>query len=401
MILGLQTIKDKILKRDSFIVYLIAKTLRLLLLPIAKFKFEKKDLWLVCERGTDARDNGYHMFRYLRKEHPEISAWYVITKDSPDLDKISDLGNIVYRGSWNHWLVFISATRVLTTIGLMNYVPSGNHEFGRYVIKRNKQKIIFLQHGVIANDLPLYHKEQSNFDLFICGSKPEFDYISDHFHYTQDEVQYTGLARFDSLQSVSHKKQVLIMPTWRKWLFEADEQTIARSEYVERWNHLLHHPRLVELTEKYDVDIVFYPHQLMQKYLEVFSSSNRRVIIGDYHHFDVQELLKESSLLITDYSSVQFDFAYMYKPVLYYQFDEEAFFGNHNTKHGYFDYDKMGFGEKVQNEETLIDLIAEYISDNFRLKPVFKDRIEGVFVLHDDNNCERIFQQIEKTFAKE
>lgn len=39
---------------------------------------KKQGLWLVSERGTDARDNGYWMFRYIKQHHPEISAKYII-----------------------------------------------------------------------------------------------------------------------------------------------------------------------------------------------------------------------------------------------------------------------------------------------------------------------------------
>ena len=42
-----------------------------------------KDLWIVSERGIDARDNGYHFFKYLRNAHPEINSVYIISKDSP------------------------------------------------------------------------------------------------------------------------------------------------------------------------------------------------------------------------------------------------------------------------------------------------------------------------------
>ena len=37
-----------------------------------------RELWLVCERGNDARDNGYWFYRYLKEKHPEINARYVI-----------------------------------------------------------------------------------------------------------------------------------------------------------------------------------------------------------------------------------------------------------------------------------------------------------------------------------
>ena len=49
-----------------------------------------RDLWLICERGNDARDNGYWFYRYLRMEHPELNARYVISADSPDITRISE-----------------------------------------------------------------------------------------------------------------------------------------------------------------------------------------------------------------------------------------------------------------------------------------------------------------------
>lgn len=30
-----------------------------------------RHVWLVSERGREARDNGYHYFAYLRREHPK------------------------------------------------------------------------------------------------------------------------------------------------------------------------------------------------------------------------------------------------------------------------------------------------------------------------------------------
>ena len=48
-----------------------------------------RNLWLVAERGTDARDNGYWFYRYLQEKHPEVNACYVIDPRSPDYDSIS------------------------------------------------------------------------------------------------------------------------------------------------------------------------------------------------------------------------------------------------------------------------------------------------------------------------
>ena len=383
--------------RNSNVVYLMATVLRIIVSTIARIKYGKKPVWLVCERGTDARDNGYHMFRYLRKEHPEIEAWYVISPDSEDLKKVADLGNIAFRGSLQHWMLFSRATRVLTAFE-PQFIPSGNKKFADDVIKKNNQKIVFLQHGIIGVDLPLYHQEQAKFDLFVCGAKPEYDYVSSHFNYTHNEVRYTGLARFDALQNNNVKRQILIMPTWRNWLYGKDEHEVAQSKYVQSWNRLLNHPLLAEFAENNNVEVIFFPHSKMQKYVGLFSSGSSKIVIADAHNYDVQPLLKESAMLVTDYSSVHFDFAYMKKPVVYYQFNEEKSFSEHNPK-GYFDYPTMGFGERVEEEDELINLIKEYIVSGFSLKPEFEQRIEGFFPLHDDKNCERIYQEIVKTFG--
>ena len=59
----------------------------------------------------------------------------------------------------------------------------------------------------------------------------------------------------------------------------------------------------------------------MQRFLDEFTTCSERIIIADWKKYDVQGLLKESALLITDLSSVFMDFAYMRKPMIYYQFD--------------------------------------------------------------------------------
>jgi len=383
------------MNRNSGFVYLLAKTMQLLLTPIAKIRFRGKNVWILTERGYDARDNGYHMFLYLRKHHPEIEAWYLISRNSPDLSKISDLGNIVYLSSKKYWLLYLSASVLMGAFEPV--VPSGNIRFGKELKKKNHQKYIFLQHGIIGNDLPVYHQENATFDLFFCGAKPEYEFVSENFHYKNGEVRYTGLARFDSLHNVKTQRSILIMPTWRRWIAGLDSEDVAKSEYFLRWNSLINNPELIRLSEQYNCKIIFYPHALMQKYADLFSSPGKNIIIGRFDEYDVQTLLKESSLLITDYSSVNFDFAYMNKPVLYYQFDTEKFFQDH-VGAGWFDYKTSGFGECLQIEDDLLNCIEQYVASEFRMKPEYEQRIRDVFPLHDDHNCERIYQEIINTF---
>ena len=80
----------------------------ILFLPAILF-YKSKHYWLVSERGTDARDNGYWMFKFLRKEHPEINTIFLIDPASPDVSKVQLIGPTLEPRSLKHWLIFIAA----------------------------------------------------------------------------------------------------------------------------------------------------------------------------------------------------------------------------------------------------------------------------------------------------
>ena len=48
---------------------------------IGKLSAGKKPVWLFSERGFDARDNAYHLFKWINANHPEIDSYYVISKN--------------------------------------------------------------------------------------------------------------------------------------------------------------------------------------------------------------------------------------------------------------------------------------------------------------------------------
>ena len=54
----------------------------------ACLKKKRKQMWLVCEEYNEARDNGYWLYKYIRKAHPEQDVVYAINKESVDYEKI-------------------------------------------------------------------------------------------------------------------------------------------------------------------------------------------------------------------------------------------------------------------------------------------------------------------------
>ena len=168
--------------------------------------FQKKDCWVVCERGKDARDNGWHFYKYLKAHHPEIKVYYIIDKKSADYEKVKE--DAVQYGSLKNYWVVAKAKRLVSSHVAM-CVP---HLFGKpWKYSGLGKKFYFLQHGVIPNELTSLFGENAPMRLFICGAKPEYEYVRDTYGHEEGVVQYTGLARYDNLHDIKMKKQILIM----------------------------------------------------------------------------------------------------------------------------------------------------------------------------------------------
>lgn len=366
-----------------------------LCIPVGYLLYHKRDIYLLCERGTDARDNGFHMFKYMTENHPDKDVYYIIEKHSADYPKVARLGRIIPYKSWKHAVYFVAAKKKISS-HYMGYAPGTPYRFQR--IRRFLKipgKHILLQHGVIANDLIGLHADQTNIDLFICGAKPEYEYIRENWGYSEGVVRYTGLARYDALHDVTTTEDILVMPTWRKYLSDLSAEEFMHSDYYKCWNELLTNPCLMDMLKENGLRLVFYPHYEMQKFVECFHAANENVVIASFDAFDVQTLLKNAKLLITDYSSVFFDFAYMKKPCIYYQFDREEFFSQHYRK-GYFNPQTDGFGKVAVNIEELLAALKHSMELDFLLEKDYAERIDNFFVLRDAHNCERIYNAIEE-----
>jgi len=322
----------------------------------------------------------------LKSQHPEIKVYYFISKNSADYTKVRS--NAVEYGSLKSFWLLANCRKIVSThyaLVCPNMTPKLFKLCGLH------KKFYFLQHGVIPNKLKFLYYENAPMRLFVCGAKPEFDFVNETFEHPQNVVRYTGLARYDNLHNIQTKKQILIMPTWRSFI--RSESDLLNSSYYREWNSLLNDVNLKEVLENSGAKLIFYPHYEIQKYLGLFNTKCDSVILASFKDYDVQTLLKESALLITDYSSVFFDFAYMRKPVLYFHFDKEEFYGKHYEE-GYFNYEQIGFGEVSHNVYKVVDNIIYKIKNDFYVEPFYEKRMKAFFPLRDTKNCERIFDAI-------
>lgn len=340
-------------------------------------KLRSNKIYLFSERTFDAGDNAFYLYKYFKEKN--CKCYFLITKSSSDIKKFNDKKDIIEPYSLKH-LFYIQS---------VDYLLFEHLTYNPHCISYNKipAKKIFLQHGIIQRIVTQYMIDM-DFDLFITSTVAERQFIIDITKSNQNKVVLTGLARFDDVynSSVKNSKIILIMPTFRKWLL--DKETILASDYFKKWSSLLHNKELKDYCEKNNYQIIFYPHPEIRKYIgqEFYNLTDQQ------KDWNVHDLLINCSMVVTDYSSIAFDVAYQMKPVLYYQFDQNEFFGNHYTR-GYYDEGNR-IGYLFKDEEPLVKKIIQLTK--FGIDKEMENKIKSFFYKIDNKNCERTYNEVTK-----
>lgn len=318
------------------------------------------NVWLIGERTDTAQDNGIQFFKWLRR-HTSIEAYYVISEDSNDYERIKTLNHIVTFGSLAHFEVAAKANVLISTHDLENILP---YKTARGFWGYEDTYKIFLQHGVLGRKKVEYDKRYYDlpFHLFnVSSTQEKYDIVVNTLGYDPDDVAITGLSRFDNLplEPTKEIKKVLIMPTWRDWL--NSDYAFNTSEYMQRYLNLIKSDDMTALLQKYDIEINFYPHYRAQHFFKYhLDHSNGQINYIALGERTVQELLIEHDILITDYSSVSFDFSYMRKPVIFFHFDVDRFFRKGILR----PVNETFIGHTVYHENELIAKLEALITDN-------------------------------------
>src|SRR5699024_2823222 len=130
---------------------------------------------------------------------------------------------------------------------------------------------------------------------------------------------------------------------------------------MKRYLGLINKQKLEKLLDKYNVEIKFYPNNRAQEFCKNHLNSNQgRIQYMSLGEKTVQELLIEHDILITDYSSVSFDFSYMKKPVIFFHFDVDKFFKKGILR----PVEETFIGDIAYNEDDILAKIEKIITTN-------------------------------------
>ncbi len=361
-----------------------------------------KKIWLISDRGSAAGDNGEAFFKYVCNRNDEsVEAYYIIDRNTTDFERLKQYGNVIERGSDKHLIMHLMADYYISSSGdewVINPFHTNKVESESVKDLSTSGKFIFLQHGItVSNQSAWLNKYNKNIEGIVCSTKEEADsFVEYEYYYDKRNAWLTGFPRYDCLYN-DCKNYITIMPTWRKWLTDGAYSNkpgakFKDSEYLAFYNDLLNDERLLDAADKYGYKICYLPHPTVREAINLFKK-NDRVIFFDSNK-TYREIYAESNMVMTDYSSSVMDFAYLKKPVVYCQFDEEMFWNNHTYSKGFFSWEDDGFGEVTYTKDELVTILIEYMANGCKMKDKYKKRVDKFFAYQDDNNSQRIFDKI-------
>lgn len=365
--------------------------------------FYRRPIWLVSDRGVGAGDNGEALFAYINQQTDcPADVYFVLSKKSKDYERIKSIGKVIHQESLKYKLKFLLADKIIASHADIETTNPFIRQIDHYVNLFNFD-FIFLQHGIIRFDLSDWlNRFNENIALFITSAQVEYDSIfTNPYYYAKENVFLSGLARYDYLES-NPEGLLMVAPTYRKSLVRMKTDRIGRrmydpnfktTYYREFYNNVINDQRIIQTLRKHNMKGEFYLHPVFSEQWRDFDENEVFKVMQ--FPYDYTSAFRRANILVSDYSSVMFDFAYLKKPVLYAQFDRDTFFeGQTYTKSDFFDDREDGYGEVYDDYETLIEGIIETIEQGAEMKRLYRDRVDNFFYKVDKHNSKRIYDAI-------
>lgn len=363
--------------------------------------YKNRRIFLTFDKLYKAGDNGEYFWKYANTVDDNIETYYVVSKSSLDYKRLKayDKKHTVVHNSLKCRLLALNMKAIVATHTMVMQYCGFPKYLHPYFLDLWNVKVICIQHGLTVQQLAQYQRRTyDNTTLYCLASKYEKkNLMHPVYGYEEDMLKINGLARYDGLKN-NDKKDILITPTWRRnvvskgiaYMKKPYNELFKTTEYFRLYNELIHDEKLIDTAKKNGYTITYLLHPAMSPQLEDFDQNGYVKVIAASGDMNYEEVLTQSSLMVTDYSGVQFDFAYMRKPIVYYHPDTLP----PHYEAGGIDYPTQGFGPICTNHKELVDTLCRLIENSCITDEEYKQRADDFFAFDDFNNCQRIYDEI-------
>ena len=320
---------------------------------------------------------------------------YIINRDAPKRKDIGEkyLPYVVDQFSWKHYTSLFAAKSILSSEALGHAIEKGttNKLFIDNVMN-GKKNYVFLQHGVMY--MVALGSEQRNFfnkrnvkgkQRVVVSSKLEAEHFLEGAGYKEKDMYISGLPKFDRSVMNDDADRIMVMLTWRPWEAVVGMTDITKTSYYAFLK------RIVEsVPENLRDKLMVMPHPLVLEQVR----DNLNDPVWKYHKADLgyDEALKQSKVLITDYSSIAYDAFYRGAEVLFCWEEKDACMSNYGSNAYLKLNDDNVFGDVCETGSKLTSSLERAYGGPRPSE--YEDKYRRIVEFHDGKNAERLVEMI-------
>ncbi|EGQ4176648.1 glycosyltransferase [Staphylococcus pseudintermedius] len=332
--------------------------------------------------GKNYSDSPKYIYEYMKDHYPELNYRWVFT--NPETNRVPGEALKVKKNSAAYYQAYSEAK-----------VWVSNARLPLFLNKKENQTYIQTWHGTplkrLANDMKVvrmpgtttslykrnFHKETSRWDYLISPNRYSSEIFRTAFWMPAEKTLEIGYPRNDILVNRADdvalqaeireelniqegKKIIMYAPTWR------DDEFVKKGSYTFKLKIDL--ARLQE-TIGDDYVVLLRMHYLIANALDLKGFEDFAIDVSNYN--DISRLYLISDCLITDYSSVMFDYGILKRPQLFFPYDIEKYATE--LRGFYIDYHNDLPGPIYTDPDALI----EGLKNIELIRETYQDQIEA------------------------
>ena len=346
--------------------------------------------------------NGNLLFRYFSKfkRTDTIDVYFSAQRDSEEQAFLIDSGyeGVLETGSKKaKATAMVSDLIVATDCDVYESLAFTKRDI-IYLKDLFNAKVISIKNFFMTYDTAQFdNRLRDNTQMIFCSSENEKEQLLKKvYDYDETMIKITG---YPMLDAVSNKKEkiILIAPGDRK-LFCIYENSsyyrFADSRFFKTYNSVLTDTEFLKELKKLGYKIALLMPQAIEKYIKMFSADGDTVQLYNYTEQNETGLISRAAVLVTDYSELQYRFAYLNKPVVYYQ--SQALPIQQEFKEQRFT--RSIFGEVIYDRERLTEYLLKNAKKDFPQPIRYERRCNEFFKHIDGDNCGRIMNTVIDSF---
>lgn len=368
-----------------------------------------RNLWIFSSwLGQKYNDSSRIFFEYMHKNHPEIrcvwlsknrqiqktlreNGYEAVSAFSPYAKWLTFRAGMIFSTSSDEFFFGFTKGAIfmelwhgmpLKKIGFDDNVSKGNGTFlHKLGLEMNKRFFCWKSFMYMKNCWTL-----TSSDFFI-------PFLQTAFNLPKERILPVGLPRTDAMFSCKKEaltekirrefsgcKILLYMPTFRTGVWSGKPFNPFAAEYGFNVNEF------TDFLEKENIVFLYKPHFVDLKLIQNSRVEKRFISIDDESYDELYNFVGQIDILMTDYSSIYFDFIVTKKPVVLLPFDLDEYLKT--SRAHYFDYSEIE-GAKAKSWKEFYR-----ISEEKKYLPVSEETCKKFAEYLDGKCCERLWEKI-------